>query len=190
MNVVFAIIVVLSLIFIVVISPDSAVSVMLGGTEEGLKLTVKLISVYALWTGVLKIMQNAGVDKKLNKLLSPLTKRIFKNESEKARGYASVNFTANFLGMGGVATSSGINAVKEMDKGSEKITPSMTLFFMINVTSIQLLPTTVIALRSEAGSNTPSDIILPSLIATTFTTFLGVVCVVIIEKLKKLRNRK
>ena len=185
MNVIFAVIVVASLVMICFISPENAVSFMLQGTTEAVTLTVKLIAVYALWTGFLKIMQDVGVDRKINALLSPLTARLFKEESDKARAHISVNFTANMLGLGGVATSSGIEAVKEMDRGGDKITPAMTLFYMINVTSIQLLPTTVVALRGEAGSASPSDIILPSFLATFFTTATGVFAVFLIERLKR-----
>lgn len=190
MNVIFAVIVILSLLMICFIAPENAVGYMLEGTTEAVRLALKLVAVYALWTGILKIMERAEVDKKINKLLSPMTKRLFKGENEKARAYASVNFTANLLGMGGVATSSGIETIKEMDASSGKITPSQTLFYMINVTSIQLLPTTVIALRSEAGSVSPADIILPALLATTFTTLVGVIAVKTIERFKAAFRRK
>ena len=163
---------------------------MLQGTQEAVRLTMRLVAVYALWSGVLRVMRDAGVDKRLNRRLAPVTRKMFAGESEEARAHVVMNFTANLLGMGGVATSSGIQAIREMDRGGERITPAMTLFYMVNVTSIQLLPTTVLGLRSDAGSQTPTDILLPSFLATAFTTLLGVSAVLLIEKGRLFARKK
>lgn len=176
---------IVSIIMICMDSPESAVSFMLDGSAEAVRLTIKLTAIYALWTGLIKIMADSGIEKKFAKLLSPLTKTVFKGESEKTRTMIGMNFTANFIGMGGAATSTGIKATSLMGEGKSKITKNMMLFFIINISSIQLLPTTVIALRAGAGSASPSDIILPGFIASLFTTVIGVMFVLLIEKTKE-----
>lgn len=185
MNVLFVLLTIASIIMICITSPDGVVSFMLDGTKEAVNLTIKLTAIYALWSGLLQIMVDCGIDKKIAKLFKPFTKRAFKGESEKTQTTIAMNLTANFLGMGGVATSMGIDSMTAMGNGKTKITRNMMLFFIINVSSVQLLPTTVIALRSSYGSGNPSDIILPAFIASVFTTAFGVVSVVLIEKIKK-----
>ena len=84
----------------------------------------------------------------------------------------------------------GIKAVQMLDKG-ESIAPfSIIMLIIINVTSIQLLPTTVIGLRETAGSASASDIILPTLIATFTTTFTAIILAIICEKFYKKRRKK
>lgn len=187
MNIIFAVITALSIITLCFVSPSSVTSVMLDGTSEGVRLMIKLMAIYSLWNGVLKLFEGIGLDKKICTLLKPITKRLFPDTNEKALNWIGMNLTANFLGMGGAGTATGIKAINEMDEGYA--TKSVLLFFIINVTSIQFLPTTVIALRAEAGSNSPSDIFLPSLIATTFTTLLGIVGVSLFERLSTITKK-
>lgn len=190
MNLIFTILMIASIVMICIDSPESAVSFMLDGSAEAVRLTIKLTAIYALWTGLIKIMADSGIERKFSKMLRPLTKRIFKGESEETQTMIGMNFTANFIGMGGAATSMGIKATSLMGETKTKITKNMMLFFIINVSSIQLLPTTVIALRAEAGSLAPSDIILPGFLASLFTTVLGVILVLFIEKIKEIVGAK
>lgn len=185
MNVIFVLLTVCSIVMICLSSPDGVVSFMLAGTREAVELTIKLVSIYALWSGLLQIMTDCGLDKKVSKIFKPFTRRAFKGESDETQTCIAMNLTANFLGTGGVATSMGIDAMTAMGKGKTKPSKNMMLFFIVNVSSVQLLPTTVIALRSSYGSNSPSDIILPAFIASAFTTIFGVTAVLIIEKIKE-----
>lgn len=77
------------------------------------------------------------------------------------------------FGMGGAATPAGIKAMRAMSDGSEKATDNMIMLLVINATSIQLIPATVIAMRASAHSQSPSDIILPTLISSGIATLLG-----------------
>jgi spore maturation protein A len=87
--------------------------------------------------------------------------------------------------MGGAATPLGIKAMECMQDGSEKATDNMILFMVINSTSIQLIPATIIGLRAAAGSNSASDIILPSLLATIISTVTGVILAKICAKFRR-----
>lgn len=173
-----------SIIAICISNPDLAVSFMLDGTSEAVRLTLKLIAIYSLWSGLLQIMTDSGIDNSIAKMFKPITKRIFKGENDETQGFIAMNLTANFLGMGGAATSMGIRSMELMGQNKKQINKNMMLFFIINVSSVQLLPTTVIALRSSMSSNSPSDIILPSFIVSAFTTCIGILSVLIIERIK------
>lgn len=175
-----------SLILITVVSPDSAFSIMISGASGAISLAFKLCAIYAIWLSVLDIMQKIGLNRALDKLFSPVTKRLFKGEDEQTRQFITLNFSANLLGMGSAATPLGIKAMEGMQDGSDKATDNMILFMVINATSIQLLPATIIGLRSSYGSASASDIILPSLIATLIST----VCGVLLSKAFSLPSKK
>jgi spore maturation protein A len=185
MNILFVIVTILSLGMICLINPESAVSVMLEGTRGAVDLALKMTAIYALWMGILKIMENSGISHYISKIFRPITKLFFKSEDQKTQDIISMNFTANFIGIGGAATPLGILAMERMQDGSDKATDNMLMFFVINVTSIQLLPATIIAMRATANSHNPSDIILPSFIATFVTTAVGIILVKLCTGFKK-----
>ena len=174
MNTMFFVMTVASLILVTVVSPDSAFSIMISGASNAISLALKLCAIYAIWLSVLDIMQKVGMSRALDRLFSPITKRLFKGEDEKTREFITLNFSANLLGMGSAATPLGIKAMEGMQDGSDKATDNMILFMVGNASSIQLLPATIIGLRSSYGSASASDIILPSLIATAVSTVCGV----------------
>ncbi len=121
-----------SLIMLVVVAPESAFSIMIGGANNALTLAFTLIAIYAIWLSILSLMDGIGLNKALNKLFRPLTKRLFKGESDLALEYITLNFSANLLGMGGAATPLGIKAMECMQDGSQKATDNMILFMVIN----------------------------------------------------------
>ncbi len=164
---------------------------MIAGVRSAITLSLKLLAIYAVWLSALKMMQATGLDKKLSKLLRPVIRRLFKGESEDAYDNISVNLSANMLGMGGVATPAGIRAMTAMQDGSAKATHNMILLIVINATSIQLVPATVIALRASAGSADASDIFFPTLIATSVSTLSGIIlCKVLSLKKDKPNDKK
>ncbi|MDE6189462.1 MAG: spore maturation protein [Clostridia bacterium] len=185
MNLVFAVMILVALVMLVIVSPESAFTIMIGGASSALKLAFTLIAIYAIWLSVLSLMDGIGLNKAMNKIFRPITKLLFKGESDLALEYITLNFSANLLGMGGAATPLGIKAMECMQDGSEKATDNMILFMVINSTSIQLIPATIIGLRAAAGSNSASDIILPSLLATIISTVTGVILAKICAKFRK-----
>lgn len=177
MNAVFIVLVSISIVIICVISPESVISVMLDGAMNAFSLSVKLLAIYALWLSVLKMMERTGLNNKISGLFAPVTKKLFKNESPEAQGYIAVNLASNMLGMGGAATPAGIKAVNSMYRGSASATKNMIMLLVINATSIQILPATVMSMMGTAGSAAPSSIIVPSLISTAVSTVAGVLLV-------------
>ncbi len=182
MNLIFAVMAIISLIVMTVIDPENAYSAMLGGAENAISLAFKLAAIY--WLSVLDIMEKTNVNKFLHKLFSPMTKLLFRKEDEKTQELISMNFSANLLGMGGAATPLGIKAMERMNGDDTKASDNAILFMVINATSIQLLPATIIGLRASAGSVSASDIIIPSLIATSVATAVGVILCLVLRKKK------
>lgn len=183
MNTIYVVMMIGSLLLVTITAPESALSIMLGGAKSAIGLSVSLCAIYTVWLSVLQVIDKTGMGKALSKAFKPLTKKLFKGESDLALEYITLNFSANLLGMGGAATPLGIKAMEYMQDGSDKASDNMILFVVINATSIQLLPATIIGLRASKGSASASDIILPSLIATTFSTLIGVIlCKVLCSK--------
>lgn len=174
MNTVFFLMLTASLVALTAIAPDAAFSVMLTGAEKAVETGLSLFAVYAVWLSVLEIMEKTGISRAIYRLFAPLFKKMFKGESEKAVEYISLNVSANLLGMGSAATPAGIKAMEHMSKKSEKASDNMILFFVINATSVQLIPATIVGMRAAAGSASPSDIILPTLGGTLAAALAGV----------------
>lgn len=190
MNVVFAFILTVCVSLLLFKDPNAALGGMLDGVSSAIAMSVGLVAVYAVWLSVLNVMEKVGLNRAIGKALKPLTKRLFPSENDETRETISLNMSANLLGMGGAATPLGIKAINGMAKDSEKTNDSISLFVVINCTSIQLIPTTIIGLRAASGSVNASDIILPSLIATTVSTLVGVGICFAVRKIKKIIRRK
>lgn len=189
MNKIWTILMILGMACLLFINPDQVISTMLTSTESALKLTLNLCALYALWLGMFEILEASGLNEKLAKLFRPITKKLFKLNNPYAEKQISLNISANLLGLGSAATPAGIEAMKTLDDKSGKPTFAMIMLFVINATSLQLLPTTAIALRSSHGSISASDIILPTILSTLLTTFLGVILVILVNKIKSLRRK-
>ena len=177
MNVVFAILLIAGVLLMALSDPSSLLSVLLEGTASAVTLSLRLAGVYALWMGVLQILEDSGADRRLARLYRPVLARLFAGESERTRTLIGLNLTANLLGLGAAATPMGIAAVESMRKDGAVATDNMILFFVLNVTSVSLLPTTVIALLASHGSADPSAIVLPSLLSSLCTAAFGLAAV-------------
>lgn len=188
MSIAFLLITSASIVAMIIKSPESAFPTMIDGVGQAITLIIKLTAIYAVWLSVLDMMTKTKLDKKLSKLLKPVARKIFKNESEEAYDWICINLSANMLSMGGVATPAGIKAMSAMEDGGIKATDNMIMLLVINATSIQLIPATVVAMRASHGSQSASDIIVPTLISSGIATLCGmIICKVL--SLKKQTNK-
>ncbi len=148
-------------------------------TEEAVNLCITLLGTMCLWNGIMKIASETTIIKKLTIFLSPLINKLFpelKND-EKIKKEISMNMVANILGLGNAATPLGIKAMKSMqEKNSDKktLTNSMATLIVLNTASIQIIPTTVIAIRNSLGSQDPTSIIFPVWVATICAAITGI----------------
>lgn len=172
MNVIFTVIFLASVAVMAFTAPDKLLSTLLGGAENSAKMALTLFCIYAVWLGISKLAEKSGLSAGIAKGLKPVTKRLFKTDSALASENLAMNLSCNLLGIGGAATPYAVKAIGELEK--EKNSYAQKLLFVINATSIQILPTTVIALRAGAGSLNSSDIFLPSLICTAISTVTAV----------------
>ena len=168
MNVVFVALGTMSLAILLFTNPSGALGSFMQGSENSLKLSITLFCSSALWLSVIKILERGGALKSIKKMLNPLTKRVFPGENDETLTHVSAIFAATLTGAGGAATPEGLKAAKNM-KNAKNIVMLVTL----NSSSLQLIPTTVVALRSSL--NAAADIILPSLICSAVTTLTAFV---------------
>lgn len=139
--------------------------------SDAVNLSIQLLGTICLWNGIIQIANKTTLIEKLTKLLKPIMKVLFPEVKENSNIYSeiSMNMVANILGLGNAATPLGLKAMKSMQKENDKkdtITNSMAMFIVLNTASIQLIPTTVIAIRNSLESENPTQIVLPVWIAT------------------------
>ena len=171
-----------SIIAICLNDPTKVLTSLLSSSNSALKLTFELCSIYAIWIGIFAILEKSGLSKKISKLLSPIINKIFgkNNLSEESKNYVSMNISANLLGMSGAATPLGIKAIESMqneNKNKSSATFSMIMLIAISCSSVQLLPTSIIAMLANANSTNPSSIILPSIICSIISTTISILLV-------------
>ncbi|MCM3766515.1 nucleoside recognition domain-containing protein [Neobacillus niacini] len=141
------------------------------GAKEAVTLCIGLISVLVFWLGMMRIAEESGLLEKLSKLFRPLVKRLFPDvpANHPAMGYMLSNMISNMFGLGNAATPMGIKAMEELKKlngGKNSASRSMVTFLAINTASITIIPTTVIAIRMTYNSASPTEIVVPTIIAT------------------------
>lgn len=155
-----------------------AMGTLLEGAGNAVSLVIRLCAGYAFFGGMMELVYASGASKALIRLFSPILRKLFPSIDEPDTRKAIIdNFVSNLLGLGNAATPAGMEAIRLMERDSgagSSLTPDMRLFLTINATSIQLLPTTVMALRAAAGSVDPAGILLPTILSTTVSTVVGV----------------
>ena len=133
------------------------------GASSAIRLALSLAGALCLWSGAAKALERAGGMRALARLARPVFRRLFPQtaQDETAMGYLTANVAANLLGLGNAATPMGIAAVRRMQQrsGSARATDEMCRLIVLNTASIQLLPTTVAAVRAANGAAAPFDIL-------------------------------
>lgn len=157
---------------------ESMSNAILNIPKETINLLITLVGSACFWSGVVKIMEKAGVVKWLCKKIRPLFNLIMPHfKDEEALEYVSMNIAANVLGLGYGATPSGLKAIKRMQElncaDKEEATDEMVTFLVLNTAGVTIIPTTVISIRSALGSVNPSDMILLPIIATFTSCVAG-----------------
>lgn len=144
------------------------------GAEAAISLGLRIAGPICLWCGVGELMKRSGLRDLLGKLLSPLLGRLYPKLKQDKDGFSalSANVTANLLGLGNAATPMGIAACKAMGDGSGQATAEQCRLIVMNTASIQLLPTTVAAIRAGLGCKSPLDI-LPAVLLTSLCSVSG-----------------
>lgn len=171
----------------------------LQAAKEAVDLCITMLGVMSLWTGLMEIAKKSGMITGMTKKLMPAIHFLFPGvpEGHAANEYIASNMIANLLGLGWAATPFGLKAMKELfhirkeqcrQKKEEDIhtaSTDMCTFLIINISSLQLIPVSIIAYRTEYGSTNPSSIIVPAIIATSISTLAGILFSVIARRFYK-----
>jgi spore maturation protein A len=147
--------------------------------NEAVTLSIGLISVLVFWLGIMKIAEESGILKGLAKIFRPIVVRLFPDipKDHPAIGYILSNITANIFGLGNAATPMGIKAMEQMKQlsKSDEASRSMITFLAINTSSLTLIPTTVIAIRMQYDSVSPTEIVGTTILATIIGTLSAII---------------
>lgn len=159
-------------------------------TNTAINLCITLLGTMCLWNGIMQIASKTSAMKKITNCLRPIMKFLFPKLKKEDKVYQdiSMNMVANILGLGNAATPLGIKAMNSMQEKNENkkvLTNDMATFIVINTASIQIIPTTVIAIRNSLGSQNPTAIIVPVWIATICAAIAGVIAVKVFIKIGK-----
>lgn len=154
-------------------------------TENAVNLTLTLLGMTCLWSGIMEVASQTRIIEYLSKALKPFIKKIFYNLQEKSYNNIIMNIIANILGLGNAATPLGLKAMNELQKendNKDELSDNMMMLIVLNTASLQIIPTTIIAIRSTLGSENPTKIIFPVWISTICAAIVGIVCTKLIIK--------
>lgn len=164
----------------------------ISSSKEAVALCISMAGITAMWTGIMKIAENTGLVSLLSRGMKPVLRFLFPDISpdSMAGKYISLNFLSNILGLSWASTSSGLCAVRELQKLNKEdckrrgvtkkraphiASTAMCTFMIINVSSLQLLPMNMIAYRAQYGSVNPAAVVGPGIVATAVSTGAAVV---------------
>ena len=147
--------------------------------ESAVNLSITMLGTMCLWSGIIHVAANTNIMKIMNKLLKPIIRFLFPEikENIKAQNEISMNMIANILGLGNAATPLGLKAMETLqkeNKNKQELSNSMIMLIVINTASIQIIPTTIIAIRNSLGAQNPTSIIVPVWIATICAAIVGI----------------
>lgn len=171
MNAVFTAIFICSAAVLCALAPQQFLPAMTGGVRTAIAAALTLFCVYAVWMGLTSVAEKCGITRGVAKLMRPLCRKAFRTRSDEACEAAAMNLACDLLGAG-ASTPFAVKAVRAFEKEGNGF--AQKLLFIINCAGFQLIPSTVITLRAEAGSASAADIFLPSLICSAAT--LAVSC--------------
>lgn len=156
---------------------EFALEAALRGCENAIALTLRLGAGYLLFCGLMEIARAAGAARGMERMLRPVIRRLMPHvRGAETREAITMNLSMNLLGVGNAATPLGMEAIRRMEEESGQtpgIRYDMYMLLILNATSIQLLPTTVLALRASAGSARVNAVLLPTLLCTGASSLVG-----------------
>lgn len=152
--------------------------------ENTMNLIIKMIGGMCFWSGIMEIAMHTSLQEKLKNFIKPINNFIFSKLDKNSVAYENIamNMATNMLGLGSAATPLGLKAVDELEKmnnSKDKLSDEEIMFIAINTASLEIMPTSIITVRSSLGSNAPGDIIL----GVWFSSLITFISIVIITKI-------
>lgn len=156
--------------------------------KNGFEISLYLTGVLSLWLGIMRVGEKSGAVGALSRIVSPFFVKIFPGipKGHKSFGSIVMNLSANMLGLDNAATPMGLRAMKEMQELNDKkdtATNAQIMFLVLNTSGLTLIPISIIAYRTQCGAANPTDVFLPMLITTFFSTMAGLIATAIVQKI-------
>ena len=156
-------------------------------SKNAIENILTLTGMICFWSGIFKIFESTSIIQKLSKVFEKTIGFLFNknNLSDKSKEYICMNLTSNIIGVGNAATINGIKAIKALHEDNKKQdfpSDNMTTFILLNTASLQLIPSSMIALRAMYGSLTPSSIVIPIWIVTFVSLICGIISIKLLNK--------
>lgn len=157
-------------------------------SKIGFEVSLGMTGVLTLWLGLMKIGEEAGIVRLLSKAINPFFHKIFPElpKDHPAFGPIMMNIAANMLGLDNAATPLGLKAMEELQKSNpqkDTATNAQIMFLVLNASGLTLIPVSIMVYRAQLGAANPSDVFIPILLATFFSTLAGFISVAIVQKI-------
>lgn len=184
---------VVALIRLIFLQDVTVFSDLVGATFEyartGFDVSIGLTGVLTLWLGFMKIAEKGGMVDLLSRAIGPFFNKLFPSlpNNHPAYGSMMMNLAANMLGLDNAATPMGLKAMKEMqtvNKVKDTASDAQIMFLVLNTSGLTIIPVSIMVYRAEMGAANPADIFLPILLATFFSTVVGLIAVSLVQKIR------
>jgi spore maturation protein SpmA len=188
----FLVALVVGLVKLVFLGDTEVFTAMVNATFEmaktGFEISLGLTGVLTLWLGLMKVGEQAGAIGALATVMRPFFRRIFPGipHDHPAHGSIIMNFAANMLGLDNAATPLGLKAMQELQElnpDKDTATDAQIMFLVLNTSGLTLIPISIMVYRAQLGAANPSDVFLPILLATYFSTLAGLIAVAVVQKI-------
>ncbi|MCM1035241.1 MAG: hypothetical protein NC038_06585 [Paludibacter sp.] len=156
--------------------------------RNGFEISLGLTGVLTLWLGIMKIGERGGMVQSFSRAVAPFFSKIFPEVPKNHPAYGSMfmNISANMLGLDNAATPMGLKAMEqlqELNPQKEKASNAMIMFLVLNTSGLTLIPVSIMVYRAQLGAANPTDVFLPILLTTYFSTLVGLLSVCIAQKI-------
>ena len=160
----------------------------------GFEIAIGLTGILSLWLGLMKIGEKAGIIQRFARLAAPVFSKLFPElpENHPATGSIFMNFSANLLGLDNAATPIGLKAIQqlqELNPNKDTASNSMIMFLCINASGLTIVPITIMMYRAQFHAANPSDVFLPILLTTFFSTLVAIISVCIMQKINLFQKK-
>ena len=157
--------------------------------KTGFEISLGLTGVLSLWLGIMKIGEKGGLVNTFARWLSPVFSRLFPElpKNDPAYGHIFMNVAANMLGLDNAATPMGLKAMEcmqELNKTKDVASNPMIMFLVLNTSGLTIIPVSVLVYRAQMGAAQPADVFIPILLATFFSTLVGLLVTCFIQKIR------
>ncbi|MBR6310816.1 MAG: hypothetical protein IKR52_06410, partial [Paludibacteraceae bacterium] len=157
-------------------------------SKTAFEISLGLTGVLSLWLGVMKIGEKGGVVNVLARLLSPIFSKLFPDipKGHPVTGSIFMNIAANMLGLDNAATPLGLKAMEQMQELNPKKDTAwnpMIMFLVLNTSGLTLIPVSIMVYRAQMGAQQPTDIFIPILLATFFSTLVGIIVTSLFQRI-------